>query len=111
MNILEKLRKQSTADRFKVTLTKADATALLEYWPGNKQPEWSVKSFVDKFLVHINNGVDLQLYTAALPIKIDLMHQLLIDQDKLLKAFILSDRNEMTVYISFVKSKPKTDSD
>lgn len=118
MNILEKLRRLSTANKFIVKLTRSAVEELLQYYPDYaKRDSEDMKNDIADLLQNLN-GEDMEAKSVALtltfhvcPIQIDYSNQALINCYSVLRAFTLSKHEEIVAVIEFVTVKPITETD
>lgn len=111
MNILDKLRRQSSADTFEVTITKRDAVALIKFFPNSNIEKG--KEFLPSHIEMFDNGFN-SLHESRLrmyPLEIDYQNQIALTQYTVIAAFAASTMDRFTMWVSFVKQTIKTDTD
>jgi hypothetical protein len=116
MNILDKLRRQSSAEKFRVNITRQEAKELMKCYCGDDFPEAKRKTLLENYGKGFKGSADenyitCHLYTERFPIIIDHDHQVLMDSYYLLQVFTESTFESISVFVQFVKSAPVTDQD
>lgn len=112
MNILNKLRRQSTDDEFLVRLTRKDARELLEFAHNDYLDKESIAMWQSYFneAGGFKNSYGEKI-TRLIPTRIDYNNQMLITSTAMLHVFVHSTVEFIDIKIRFVKSKPITDRD